>query len=82
MTDKLNYVRAFQELQAIVTEIEQGEISVDELSEKVKRASELIQICKLKLTTTEEDVNKILKELDKTTPENVDESHQNENQDR
>ncbi|MBC7847760.1 MAG: exodeoxyribonuclease VII small subunit [Flavobacterium sp.] len=64
MEEKFNYTKAFEELQAIVTEIEQGEISVDELSEKVKRATELIQKCKLKLTTTEEDVNAILKELE------------------
>lgn len=59
-----NYTEAFEELQTIVSEIEQGEISVDELSQKVKRAAQLIKICKLKLTTTEEDVNRILKELD------------------
>jgi len=64
MEEKFNYTKAFEELIGIVTEIEQGEISVDELSEKVKRATELIQKCKLKLTTTEEDVNKILKELE------------------
>lgn len=64
MSEQINYSDAFQELQTIVSEIEQGEISVDELSQKVKRASQLIKICKLKLTTTEEDVNKILKELD------------------
>lgn len=60
----MNYTNAFEELQLIVTEIEQGEISVDELSEKVKRATTLIKFCKLKLTTTEEDVTKILKELE------------------
>jgi exodeoxyribonuclease VII small subunit len=64
MDEKINYTDAFEELKVIVTEIEQGEISVDELSIKVKRATELIKMCKLKLTTTEEDVNKILKELD------------------
>ena len=69
MSDSLNYTEAFEELQTIVLEIEQGEISVDELSEKVKRAALLIKICKTKLTTTEEDVNKILKELDSATKE-------------
>ena len=64
MNEQPSYTEAFEELQEIVTEIEQGEISVDELSEKVKRASLLISICKKKLATTEEDVNKILKELD------------------
>ena len=60
----INYARAFEELQAIVTEIELGQITVDILSEKVKRASELIAICKSLLSSTEEDVNQILKELE------------------
>ena len=73
MNENPNYKEAFDELQEIVTEIEQGEISVDELSDKVKRASRLIAICKKKLTTTEEDVNKILRELDATTDDNDEE---------
>ena len=69
MSENPNYTDAFSELQEIVTEIEQGQISVDELSEKVKRAALLIKICKTKLSTTEEDVNRILKELDASTKE-------------
>ena len=64
MSNKTTYTEAFDELQKIVSEIEDGEISVDELSEKVKRAALLIKICKSKLSSTESDVNKILKELD------------------
>lgn len=64
MSNELNYTDAFDELQNIVSEIEDGEISVDELSIKVKRASELIKICKNKLTSTEENVTQILKELE------------------
>ncbi len=64
MSEKLTYTEAFGELQEIVAEIEDGRISVDELSAKVKRAALLIKICKNKLTSTEEDVNKILKELE------------------
>lgn len=60
----MNYTAAFEELQQIVRDMEDGEITVDELSVKVKRAAELIKICKTKLTTTEEDVNLILKELE------------------
>ncbi|HEX5555855.1 MAG TPA: exodeoxyribonuclease VII small subunit [Chitinophagaceae bacterium] len=65
MNETINYGDAFNELQAIVTEIEEGEISVDQLSEKVKRAALLIRLCKAKLSTTEEDVSKILQELDR-----------------
>lgn len=64
MEKEINYTEAFNELQQIVGDIEEGEISVDELSIKVKRAAELIKICKNKLTATEEDVNQILKELE------------------
>ncbi len=64
MTEKINYVEAFNELQLIVQEIEDGEITVDELAFKVKRAAALIKICKSKLSSTEEDVNQILKELE------------------
>lgn len=64
MSNGVNYQEAFEELQTIVNEIENGQITVDELSEKVKRAAVLIKICKAKLTSTEEDVTKILKDLE------------------
>jgi exodeoxyribonuclease VII small subunit len=64
MNELPSYAEAFEELQMIVSEIEDGQISVDELSEKVNRAAVLIKICKSKLTSTEEDVERILKELD------------------
>ncbi len=63
MEKKISYTEAMQELEEIVQEIEQGEITIDTLSQKVKRASELIRVCKEKLSSTEEDVNKILEEM-------------------
>jgi exodeoxyribonuclease VII small subunit len=59
----LNYSDAYQELMEIVQEIENGDISVDVLSEKVKRASVLLRFCKEKLKQTEVDVDQILKDL-------------------
>ncbi|MFA5618772.1 MAG: exodeoxyribonuclease VII small subunit [Weeksellaceae bacterium] len=64
MKEKISYTKAFEELQEIVGQIETGQISVDELAEKVKHAAGLIKICKNKLTTTEEDIQKILKEME------------------
>lgn len=58
-----NYEEAFDEIQGILEEIENGNISIDELSEKVKRASELIDICKNKLKTTGDDVQNILEKM-------------------
>lgn len=57
------YTEAFEELQTIVKRMENAEISVDELSTMIQRASVLITICKDKLTKTEEEVTKLLEDL-------------------
>jgi exodeoxyribonuclease VII small subunit len=65
MSKKTSYTTAFQELQLLVNEIERGNINVDELAEKVKRATELIRICEQKLKDTEVNVQQILQELER-----------------
>ncbi len=63
MKKEILYTKAIEELEEIVTSIENEDVNVDELSVKVKRAAELINICKDKLQKTEEEVDKILKEI-------------------
>ena len=65
MTNKLTYEAAMKELEEIISGIEEENISIDELSKQVKRASELIEFCKGKLYKTEEDVKKVLEGLAK-----------------
>ncbi len=59
----LSYSESMAEIEIILKEIENEEIDVDILSEKVKRAAELIAACKLKLTTTEKEIEEILKTM-------------------
>lgn len=66
--EEQSYSQAIEELENIVTEIENEDISVDELSEKVKRAAELIRICKAVLYKTEEEVNAVLKGMREEQP--------------
>ncbi|GAB1417330.1 hypothetical protein MASR2M12_00950 [Bacteroidales bacterium] len=66
MMKKILYTEAYEELQLLVSELENGEVNVDELSEKVKRAALLIRFCKEKLHSTELEVNTVLKELGET----------------
>ncbi len=73
MKETINYSKAFEELQEIVAEIEEGEISIDDLSEKLNRAAFLIKICKKKLSTTEKDVSEILKDLESLDTDNLEE---------
>ena len=63
MNDEITYTAAFEELKEIVNQLENDSISVDELAEKMKRATELMKICKDKLTKTEEEINKTISEL-------------------
>ncbi|MFA7493049.1 MAG: exodeoxyribonuclease VII small subunit [Proteiniphilum sp.] len=60
---KKSYTEAKKELETIVTAIESGELDVDALTEKVKRASELITFCKEKLTKTDKELQKILDDI-------------------
>lgn len=61
--DAISYEAAFSELKTIARELEEDSIPVDVLARKVKRASELIRICQMKLRTAEDEVNGILDEM-------------------
>lgn len=63
MKEELSYTEAFKQLQAIVKRMEDADISVDDLADHIKQASKLIQICKDKLTKTENEVNQNIAEL-------------------
>lgn len=65
MEKEFTYQMAFEELQSIVHGIEQGETSIDQLAEKVARAMDLIEVCRSKITDTEQNVNMILAQLAK-----------------
>ncbi|OFX72144.1 MAG: exodeoxyribonuclease VII small subunit [Bacteroidetes bacterium GWE2_29_8] len=63
MGNQINYTDAQKELEQILKEIEIGDVDVDKLSEKVKRACALIRICKEKLKNTDDEIKKILEEF-------------------
>jgi len=67
METNLTYDQAYMELKQITTEIESDKVSVDELTDKVKRASLLIGICQQKLQSTQAEVTKIIQQLDSTS---------------
>ncbi|SHE76258.1 Exodeoxyribonuclease VII small subunit [Mariniphaga anaerophila] len=63
-TKKVTYSEAISEIEEILEKIENEELDVDELAEKVKRVSTLLKICKDKLLKTNEQVEQILKEME------------------
>ena len=64
MSNQEMYREAIEELEGIVSQIENEQIDVDTLTEKVKRATYLIKLCKTRLRTTEEQVKDVLSELE------------------
>ena len=60
----ITYTEAITEIEEIINKIEQDELDVDQLTERVKRVAYLLKICKSKLHETEEEVENILKDMD------------------
>ena len=70
MTKKsLKYSEAISEIDNILSDLESERIDIDEVSIKVKRAIELIRVCRDKIEKTELEVRKIVKEFEKN-PQN------------
>ena len=62
--DEPTYVGALAELEAILDELDQETVDVDLLAERVKRASELVQLCRSRIQAAEIEVTKIIDGLD------------------
>ena len=58
--EKINYDASVAEIEEILEKIEEGDLGVDELAEKVERVSKLLKLCRDRLQSTEEQINKIL----------------------
>ncbi len=61
---KLTYTEAVAELEKIVREMQSDACSIDNLSRLTSRSLELLKICKAKLLSTDEELKKILAELE------------------
>lgn len=58
MQTKLTFDNAFAQLEKLVEQIEDENILLDTLAEKVKEANELIRYCEIKLRTITSDIEK------------------------
>ena len=55
---KLTYEEAYRELENILQQLQEGEISMEKLPELVQRAGELVNYCREKLRSIEKEVEK------------------------
>ncbi len=71
--ENLTYEQALEQLKKIVYDIEQGNITVDQLNKKVTEARRLFEFCLKKLTKIEDEVTEILKSF----PESIAQTTEN-----
>ena len=58
----LKYEEAMATLEQIVARMENNELDLDTMSEELKKAQQLIKLCKDKLTKTNQEIRKLLNE--------------------
>ena len=56
----LKYEEAIATLEQIVARMENNELDLDTMSEELKKAQQLIKLCKDKLTKTDQEIRKLL----------------------
>ena len=62
--DSLGYAEAVTELEAILTELEADDVDVDRLAEQVRRAADLIELCRGRHEHAQVEVTRIVADLD------------------
>ncbi len=61
---ELTYTQAVTELEELVKKMQDPECSIDNLSEYTKRSKELLDVCRKRLTATDEALKTILQDIE------------------
>lgn len=62
--EEIKYGKAIEELEGILERIQSGEVDIDDLAKEVKRATELIKLCKNKIEKTEVEIKEVVKDFE------------------
>ena len=57
---ELKYEDAVRQLETIVDKLESNELGIDQLSSELKKAQQLIKLCKEKLAKTDNEIKRLL----------------------
>ena len=61
--EEITYTQAVNELEELVKKMQSPDCSIDHLSQYTKRCKELLDICKKRLTATNEELKQILTDM-------------------
>ncbi|MFM8304911.1 MAG: exodeoxyribonuclease VII small subunit [Actinomycetota bacterium] len=62
--ESIGYADAMRELEEILEELEGDQLDVDVLAERVRRASELVRLCRARIARAQDDVAGIVADLE------------------
>lgn len=66
-TDPIRYADALAELEAILDELDGDEVDVDVLGARVRRAAELLRLCRDRISAARFEVEQVVAELEAET---------------
>jgi len=64
MTEPLGYAEALAELEGILDELDGDEVDVDVLGSRVRRAAELLRLCRERIAGARFEVEQVVAELE------------------
>lgn len=64
MTEQDTYRSAISELESILAELESSAVDIDQLANRLARATLLVKFCRDRLTVVQTDVDDVLQDLD------------------
>lgn len=67
-TSPQSFTEAMQELEAILNRIDSDTVDVDKLAMELRRATELLELCRGKIRKAEVEVSQIVQKLDSDDP--------------
>ncbi len=63
-SSELGFGEAIQQLEGILRQVESEEIDIDEMAEELRRAAELLELCREKIRKAEVEVSQIVQSLE------------------
>ena len=61
--EEITYTQAVTELEELVKKMQAPDCSIDNLSQYTKRCKELLDLCRQRLTATDEELKRILDDM-------------------
>jgi exodeoxyribonuclease VII small subunit len=62
--NEMSYADAMGELEALLDELDRDDVDIDALAAKVRRAAEIITLCRERITAVEMEIEQIVVDLD------------------